>query len=172
MANKEDKQEIIIVSDLVDDGVRFFESSGYSVIRITDDGNKKTLKIPISTDGVRELMDELSAIAPRAPVVRKMIEKDSDEGKKLEISENTMVMVFDLTDEKYVDALDEHTRHFTWKVVAKAIRIGPEDLDEKIELLKKKGITKNQVLKIYKDVMNLTNFAEDREDFLSGNVWA
>lgn len=161
------------LSKLVEGG-DVFDSHGYSKVKVTKDGIEEPLIVPIKSAGVHEYMEQLEGRAPRPPVIRETVKADSKEGKALGLTEDMVVQVFDNTDEDYVNALNEHNRDFTWRVIAFAIDIDwemsdgstAETFEQKKKILQDNGITWNQVQKIAKDVRSLTEFEEDRIDFL------
>ena len=93
------------------------------------------------------------------------------------LAHNQMTIVFDTTDETYVDELNRHNQDFGWQVAVFALDLTwkmtdgstAETHDHKMKVLKSNGITDHQINKIYQDVQELTQFAEDRKDFLSEN---
>jgi hypothetical protein len=133
--------------------------------------------MPIKSTGVHEFQQELSNKAPRPPVTRELIKKNSAVGRAAGLPHDQMLQVFDTTDEKYVDALEAHTQNVTWQVTVFALDIEfkkssgepAETFEEKKAVLQSNGITWNHVNQIYEDVQALTQLNEDREDFLSGN---
>ena len=166
--------EIEVISELVE-GAMIFESRGYSVIKVTRGGEEKPLKIPIKSTGVAEYQEELSQKAPRPPVVKEFIKKGSPEGRALGLPHDQITLVFDTTDEKYINAQEKHLQDFTWRVAAFAIDASlkmadgnvAESVDDKIKVLKSNRITGHHIDQIVEDVRALTKWSEDREDFLS-----
>jgi len=166
----------ILVSELIEDG-NLFESKGYSHVKVTKNGEKKPLRLPIKSTGVAEYQQELSGKAPRPPVMRQLVRKDSPQGKELGLSHDQVMIVFDTTDEKYIDDLTAHQVDFAWKIAIFALDISWKKKDgseakayeDKKKILQSNGITNAQINRIYKDVNDLTQFEADRQDFLSGN---
>jgi len=164
------------ISELVENK-GLFDSRGYTLLKVTKDGIEETLELPIKSSGVSEYMEMLEGEAPRPPVTRKMVKKNSPEGRELGLPHDQMVLVFDNTDDDYIDALNKHNREFNWRVAIFALDIkwtmqgGREAAayEEKKQVLETNGITLNHVNKIFRDVDALTQFAEDREDFLSAS---
>ena len=69
------------ISELIE-GSKLFDSTGYSLLKITKKGNEKYLELPIKSTGVAEYMEELSGKAPRPPVIKRLIKKNSPVGKE------------------------------------------------------------------------------------------
>ena len=172
----ENAERTDIVSELVEDA-GIFDSRGYSVVKVTKNGVEQNLKLPIKSTGVHEYQDVLSAKAPRPPVKKELVKKKSDEGKTLGLPHDQFVMMFDLTDEAYIDAQEKHINEFNWRVAVFALDLAwikkdgstAESYEEKKKILQSNEITGHQINKIFMDVQALTQYAEDRENFLSGN---
>ncbi len=166
--------DIQTISELVENQA-IFASTGYSVVKITIGGKAMARRLPIKSTGVAEYQQKLSSQAPRPPAVERMIKADSDLGKALGLSRDEARMVFDATDEKFVNAQDEHNRDFAWRVAVFALDIkwtrsdGSEarTYEEKRDILKRAGITGHQIDCIYRDIQKLTKFTEEEIDFLS-----
>lgn len=170
------KEEVQILSELIEDA-GIFESRGYSIVKVTKNGVENSRKIPIKSTGVAEYQEQLADLAPRPPVTKELIKKDSPEGRSLGLPHDKICLVYDNTDEKYIDKLNEHNQDFLWRVVVFALDMDlkvkggaiAETYEDKKRILQSNGITGHQVDKIFKDVQDLTKFAEDREDFLPGS---
>ncbi len=170
----EAKQAVETVSKLVAD-VRLFDSNGYSEIKVTKDGAVKQLRLPIKSTGVADFQEHLTAKAPRPPVRREFYKKGSPEALALGINHAVSVVEFDNTDEAYVDALEKHGQMVTWQVAVFAIDMPFErpdgtpagSVEEKVEILKSSGMTAHHIQQVFDDVQALTQFSEDRQDFLS-----
>ena len=169
---KEAKPERI--SELIE-GAKLFDSSGFSLVKITKNGKEKFLELPIKSTGVADFMDQLSGKAPRPPVVKQHIKQNSPEGKELGLARDKLLQVFDATDEDYIDALEKHNQDFTWKVAIFALDLvwkkadGKEakTFEEKKQVLKTNDITWAHIQQIFIDVKNLTQTQEADGDFLS-----
>ena len=169
-----------LVSELIDDGANLFESHGYCVVKVTEAGEAKKIKLPITSRGVSDLMDELRAKAPTPPVKTEDIDPESKEGEDLEAPGLIRRVTFDFTDPEYLRQSEKHNQEFLWQVVIKGLEIswktkdgtGIEDYEQRKSLLKSKGLAYSQLLKIFKAVQGLTRFQEDREDFLPGGLSA
>ena len=172
---KKDVEEIRVISELIE-GDRLFDSHGYSIIKVTKNGVAEKVKIPIKSTGVAEYQRVLEGKAPRPPITKELIKKGSKEGRALGLPHDKIALVFDNTDEKYIDALEKHQQEFAWKVAIFALDMTLKKKDgtqagsyeEKRAVLQSSGITGFHIDRIFKDVNALTQFAEDREDFLSG----
>ena len=168
--------DIETISELIAEGA-LFDSRGFSIVKVTKDGISQSKKLPIKSTGVAEFQEKLSGKAPKPPRTFERIKKDSDEGRKMGLKHDQMMTVFDVTDDEYVNALEKHTQEFLWQIAIFALDLkwkkadGNEakTFDEKKEILKSNGITGHHIDKIYNDVILLTQFAEDRQDFLSKN---
>lgn len=164
------------ISELIQ-GEKTFDSYGYALVKITRDGVEELLELPIKSTGVAEFQEELTGKAPRPPVKKEVIKKDSLEGKLLGLDEDRLMQVFDNTDDDYIDALEKHNQDFIWQIVVFALYISWKDkagrevatFEEKKAILKSTGITSSHTDRIFKDVMALSRMTEVAEDFLSGN---
>jgi len=161
------------ISELIE-GEKLFDSSGFSLVKVTKKGKEKFIELPIKSTGVSEYMEQLSGKAPRPPVIKRLIKKGSKEGKEIGLPHDKLMQVFDNTDETYIDALERHNQDFSWRVCIFALDLkwkkkdGSEvtGFDDKREILKSNGITLNHTNQIFKDVQKLTQTQEDGEDFL------
>ena len=182
--NKQEKKPTRI-SELIE-GEKTFDSYGFSLVKITHTeviegvGNvsvEQLLELPIKSTGVAEFQEELTGKAPRPPVKKEVIKKDSLDGKLLGLNEDRLMQVFDNTDEAYIDALEKHNQGFIWRIVVFALDIAWKKKDgteaatfeEKKAILKSTGITGSHTDQIFKDVMALSRMQGAMEDFLSGN---
>ncbi len=153
-----------------------FESRGFSRVKVTKKGQPEILEVPIRSSGVWELMEVLSAKAPRPPFRAEWVTADSDLGRQLGLDRDRPVMLFDTTDPDYVDRLGAHHREVLWRVLTTAIdlpfldREGNElaDPEERRKLLRSSGLTEHQAEKIFRDIQGLTRLDEEIEDF----TWA
>ena len=151
-----------------------FESRGFSRVKVTRAGQAQVLEIPIRSSGVWELMEELSAQAPRPPFRAEWIAADSDLGRQLGLDRDRPVMLFDTTDPDYIDRLGAHHREVLWRVLTRAVdlpfvdREGRElnDPRERRELLRASGLTEHQAEKIFRDIQRLSKLDEEIEDFI------
>ena len=176
MADEKQEKKPRRISELIE-GEKTFDSYGFSLLRITRNGVEELLELPIKTTGVAEFQEELRGKAPRPPVKKEVIKKDSPEGKALGLDEDRLMQVFDNTDEAYIDALEKHNQDFIWRIVVFALDIswkkkdGTEAItfEDKKAILKSTGITGSHTNQIFKDVMALSRVQEAMEDFLSGN---
>ena len=164
------------ISELIQ-GEKTFDSYGFSLLKITRNGIEELLELPIKSTGVAEFQEELTGKAPKPPVKKEMIKKDSLEGKLLGLDEDRLMQVFDNTDEEYIDALEKHNQGFIWQIVVFALDISWKKQDgtdattfeEKKAILKSTGITSSHTDQIFKDVLALSRMTEVMADFLSGN---
>jgi len=168
--------DVETISELVADGL-LFDSKGFTVIKVTKDGDEKKLRLPIKSTGVAEFQEELSGKAPKPPRTFERIKKGSEQGREMGLKHSQMMVVFDNTDNDYIDALEKHNQEFLWQIAVFALDINwkkkdgllAESFEDKRDILKSNNITGHQINKIYKDVSLLTQFEEDRQDFLSEN---
>ena len=162
------------ISELIE-GSKLFDSSGFALVKVTKAGKEELLELPIKSTGVDELQERLSSKAPRPPVRREWVKKNSKEGRELGLSHDKLEQIFDNTDEDYINALEKHNQDFTWQTVIFALDLklkkkdGSEatTFEEKKEVLRSNGLTVDHANQIFKDVQDLTKLQEDREDFLS-----
>lgn len=171
-----DKPAPELISELIA-GERIFDSSGFSLIKITSAGVEHMKHLPIKSTGVSEFQEELRGKAPRPPVKKELIKKNSADGKAMGLPHDRLLQVFDNTDEAYLDALEKHNQDFIWQVIIFAIDVLWKKADgamantfeEKKGILKSTGITGHHTDQIFRDVQDLTRIKEEEEDFLPGN---
>jgi len=168
------KNQIETITELID-GESVFESHGYAKIKVTREDTAKKIRLPIKSSGVAEFQEKLAAKAPKPPTTFEMIQKGSDEGKAMGLKHHQKSIVFDLTDESYIDAMEEHNNDFTWRVAVFALDLSwkkkdgkkADSYEEKKAILQSAGLTMYQMADIMKAVNKLTMFAGEQEDFLS-----
>ena len=146
------------ISEFVE-GERIFDSTGFSLVKLTLNGIEEPVELAIKSTGVAEFQEELTGKAPRPPVKKEVIKKDSIEGKLLGLDEDRLMQVFDNTDEDYIDALEKHNQDFVWRIVVFALvgswkkKDGTEatTFEEKKAILKSTGITSSHTDQIFKE---------------------
>jgi len=161
-------------------GKTSFLSRGFSVIKLTDDGEEKLLKLPIKSIGIVALQEELRKDEPRPPEKTIVIKVDSPQGKALSLDRDTPVISLDMSDREYLQALEQYRRDLMWRTAVMALDIIFRDTDGKEitdparikEALQASGITGHHLDQIIIDVNGLTARREARADFLSGNALA
>ena len=164
------------ISELIE-GENLFESSGFSLIKVTKNGKEDLIELPIKSTGVAEFQEELRGEAPKPPVRKELIKKGSKEGREMGLSHDKLIHVFDTTDEQYLDKLEAHNQDFIWRVIVFALDLAwkkkdgftVKSFEEKKAILQSTGITGTHTDQIFKDVQNLTKIADEEEDFLSDN---
>lgn len=168
---KEQEQEIglktIDLTELVE-GDDVFNSRGYSNVKVTKDGEVVSVRIPIKSTGITELIEEFRKKEPKPPSVPILINKDSDEGKQMRLTRNEWVRMPDLTDKKYVEQKEQYEGDLGIAILAKGIAIPfvdkngkpVEDQSEKVRLLKDKGLSSDQFAQIVEDIRALTQWSE------------
>ena len=174
----EGKYEIIDIAEIVE-GDELFVGRGYSIVkttrRVLDESGDPTgasetvgIRLPIKSSGAQEYIDALSKIAPKPPTI-------TVDGAEIGKKSGELYRVFDVTDEKYLEALDQHMQDVTFKVVAFALDVPIRDadggdvktIDEKEKILKRLNLTSHQVEEIADDIRRLTMITDERADFLS-----
>jgi len=164
------------ISELIE-GNGFFNSNGFSVIKVTKDGKESLVELPIRSTGVAEFQEELRDKAPKPPVRKEIIKKDSPEGKALGLTHHKFQQVFDTTDEEYLALLEAHNQDFIWKVIIFALDISLKKKDgteansfeSKKRILQSTGLTGAHANQIFKDVQALTKVEDKDTDFLSSD---
>lgn len=158
-------------------GGKIFESTGFSLVKITVNGKKDYLELPIKSTGVAEYQDNLRDEAPKPPIKKEIIEKSSKEGQAMGLLEDRLTQVFDLTDEGYLMDLENHNQDFIWRVIVFAIDLDWElsdgtvavSYEDKKSILQSNNITGAHTNQIFDDVQGLTKIAKQEEAFLSEN---
>lgn len=162
------------ITELIQDG-GIFECTGFSTVKVTRKGKASKIQLPIKSTGVAEFQESLKAKAPRPPVRFEVYKRGSKEAEELGVDGNVKLVVFDTTDEDYIDARDAHAQEFSWRVAVFALNIAWRNADgkevttyeEKKKILQSNGITGAHIDKIFRDVQALSKIEEDRQDFLS-----
>ena len=170
-------KNVEVISELIENqGI--FESRGYSDLKVSKiiDGKPeiKNVRLPIKSTGVAEYQEKLKSKTPAPPTTKILVKKNSPEGKDLGLPYDRMVQTYDLTDERYVDDLEKFNQDMNWRIAIFALDVIlkktdgslAETYEEKKRVLQSSNITGHHILKILKDVHELTSWAEDRQDFL------
>ena len=89
------------------------------------------LEIPITSKGVLEFREELHSTRPIAPKKAIVIKADSDIGRELELTEDTVKLVVDEADDNYKNKLEEFTTDFIWQIAIKGIDMDFTDTKNK-----------------------------------------
>lgn len=169
-----EKIEKIDITEFVE-GDSIFSSSGISKVKVTKNGVSKILKIPIQSTGVSELIDTFREKEPKPPKVQSFVTPESDVGKALGITKKNAVWHFDLTDEKYLKAKEEHDSNLGMAILMKGLAVEIKDKDKnvviefnkKIQILKSMGMSGDQFSQMVRDIQDLTRWTEvERENFL------
>ena len=167
-------EEPRVITELVD-GEELFHSTGFTRLKMTDEGKETSMLFPIQSIGIVDLQDELRKSMPRPPKKREFIKKNTPEAKSAGLAHDQWITVLDLADEEYQIKMEQWNLENQWRTVIHALRVtfkdksGNEirDYETKVEALKRKGITIFHLMKIFQDIMNLTRDAEGEADFLS-----
>jgi len=162
------------ISELIEDD-KLFDSTGFSLVKVTKAGKEEFIELPIKSTGVDELQAQLSGKAPKPPVKKIFIKKGSTEAKEMGLNHSKWEQIFDNTDEDYITALEQHNNDFLWQTVIFALDLELKKKDgslatifkDRKAVLKSNGITLEHANQIFQDVRKLTVLQEDREDFLS-----
>lgn len=177
--SKNEKEKINVIKEIqvteLVEGSSLFESNGYSRVKVTKNGEEQILVLPIKSGGISELIDELNKQAPTPPVVNKLVTPDSEIGRDLKLTRKKHVQIFDYTDPAYIEEKKEHDSNLGLTVVLFGVDVPVkdeegtiiEDMEKKLKILQNLGLTGHQFSQIYKDISDLTTFAEEElDDFL------
>jgi hypothetical protein len=172
MKEVEEKDPVIGIQHIelteLKDGEEIFGSRGYSNVKVTRDGKIFCTKIPIKSTGVTELIEEFRKKEPKPPAVPVLVNKDSDEGKQMKLTENRWVKMPDLTDAKYLEKKEQYEGDLGIAILAKGIDLpfkgadGNEitDQGQRVQMLKKFGMSSDQFAQIVEDIRSLTMWSE------------
>ena len=152
----------------ITEGGSEFMSQGYSNIKATKKGKIENVRIPIKSTGVTELIEEFKRNEPSPPAKAVLVKKDSEEGKGMKLSEDKWVKMPDFTDAKYIEKREKFEGDLGIAILAKGVDIpfvnkkGEEvtDPDEKVSILKSKGLSSDQFTQIVNDIRSLTLWTE------------
>jgi len=177
---KEEKEkkaiETIDVNELIE-GNKIFESRGHSLLRVTYDGTKKNLRIPIKSSGVSELIDEFNKKAPQPPAEKCLVEPGTPMGNDLGIIKKQWVFLSNYADPDYVKAKEDHDSNLGIMIVMRGLDMDIKDKDgtviedtgRKVKALRAMGLSGNHFTQLVEDINSLTRFVEEKEsDFLPG----
>jgi len=152
---------------------------GTVAIWLKDKDGEIPLELPITSEGVLELRDELLHHRPIAPKKALIIKADSDVGRELGLSEDQVKLVQDETDEGYVNALNNYSIDFMWNIVIKGLDMeffdakgkSVTEFEEKKAVLLMNGITLAHLETIFNTILMLGKaHAEDLEEYIQMSV--
>lgn len=141
--------------------------------------NGAPIELPITSEGVLELRDEMAHHKPIAPKKALTIKADSETGKELGLNEDTVKLVQDETDENYIRQLNQYHEDFLWQIVIKGLTIDFEDItgtpiedvDGKKAILIANGITIAQIQTIFNAIMELgLQHSQDLDAYIERSV--
>jgi len=89
--------------------------------------NGAPIELPISSEGVLELRDELLHRRPIAPKKALTIKADSETGRELGLEEDTVKLVQDEADAGYIEQLAQYQEDFIWQIVIQGLTLDLED---------------------------------------------
>jgi hypothetical protein len=168
---KGEMMEEIQITELVEGG-SVFESHGLTRVKVTKEGEPKTLIFKIKSSGVADLVDTFSKDAPTPPVKNELILPDSDLGRLMKLSKKEWCRIPDFTDPDYIKNKEKFDQDLGMAILLQGLDLefkredGSDvtDSDEKVEILKQQGMTGEQFLQVIRDIQDLTRWEEARQD--------
>lgn len=151
------------------EGSDIFQSHGYSYVKITRDGKSKALKVPIKSSGVTELIEEWKKNEPKPPIADVLVQKDSEQGKQMKLTEKKWIRMPNLADPAYLEALEAYQANLGIAIVLKGLALqmldkeGKEvtDPDKKIAILRGMGLSGPQFTQVVEDIRAMTEWSEE-----------
>jgi len=141
--------------------------------------NGAPIELPITSEGVLELRDEMLHHRPIAPKKALTIKADSETGKELGLSEDTVKLVQDEADEGYIQQLNQYHEDFLWQIVIKGLTIEFEDItgtpvedfDGKKAVLLANGLTIAQIQIIFDAIVKLGfQHSQELDEYIERSV--
>lgn len=154
------------------EGEKVFESHGVSRVKVTKDGEVKTLVLKIKSSGVADLVDTFSKEAPTPPVKNELVTPDSDLGRQMKLGKKQWVRLPDFTDETYIKDKEQFDQDLGMAILLQGLAVTFKDREgnvitddqEKIAQLKKQGMSSDQFLQVIRDIQDLTRWEEEKQD--------
>jgi len=146
---------------------------------VTISVNGAPLELPITSEGVLELRDELAYHKPIAPKKAIVIKADSEIGQELELMEDTVKLIQDEADERYINQLNEYHTDLMWQIVIQGLDMEFNDhkgnvlteYEDKRAVLTLNGITIEQLTAIFNAIVKLGHHnAEELEEYIQRSV--
>lgn len=143
------------------------------------DVNGAPLSLPITSEGVLELRDELLYHKPIAPKKALVIKADSEIGRELGLQDDEVKLVQDEADENYIAQLNEYHTEMLWQIVIKGLDIDfsdkrgkpVTDYEERKAVLILNGITVEHLNTIFNAILRLgKRHEEDLEEYIQRSV--
>ena len=158
-------------------GETSFVSSGFSRLKITDDGKSEIVNVPIKSIGIQEAQDALLRDAPKPPAIMKTIKANSGAGRRLGLEDDEVRQILDFSDPAYLKSLEAFREKSTWALIIPGLNLDffdkdgnkITDYDEIRKGLINAGITGPHLDQLAADINQLTANMEKSADFLSGN---
>lgn len=139
---------------------------------VTIDVNGAPLSLPITSEGVLELRDELLYHKPIAPKKALVIKAESETGKELGLKDDQVKLVQDEADEHYLAQLNEYHTEMLWQIVIKGLDMEftdkkgkpITDYEEKKATLILNGLTIEHMNTIFNAILRLGKHHEEELD--------
>lgn len=96
-------------------------SKGTVAIWVNNENGETPIELPITSEGVLELRDELIMRKPSPPRRALVVKADSDIGRELGLTEDTVKLVIDEADEQYLKRSNEYSIEFMWQIILKGL---------------------------------------------------
>ncbi len=150
-----------------------FVSRGMTTVKVTRDGKKEFLQLPIISRGVVDYMQELKMKMPKPPTVFERVADGSPLAETFGLQPGAMVRILDLADEAYQNQMETYNQDFNLRIVIASLDIEwsndgrtVETFTEKKQILKDNGITSAHINSILDDIRRLTEYDREHSDFL------
>jgi hypothetical protein len=177
-------QPEVITLDRIRAGEQPFASWGYSDLKVVKHGVEKTLRIPIKSIGMAELMEKIARKAPNPPRRLETVSKDSPHGQALGLKRDRVIEIEDHADQTYQERMRDYELKSTYSVVLHGLAINVEtdegavlvkandehsrtevkDEDAAILVLKNSGLTDTHLFKLAEDVRAMSRREKEITD--------
>lgn len=146
---------------------------------VTISVNGAPIELPITSKGVLELRDELSYHKPIAPKKALVIRADSETGQELGLEEDTVKLVQDEADERYIEQMNEYHTEMLWQIVIKGLDMEFQDskgkpltdYEDKKAVLLVNGLTMDHLNTLFNAIVRLGHQnAEELEEYIQRSV--
>ena len=170
-------QEMISTIDVEElvEGSSIFQSNGISILKVTQNGEVKKLRVPIKSSGVDEVIRNFERKKPRPPIINVVVKPGDSAFKDLNLNRKQHIKTFDFTDEAYLDEVEKYSSQLGLQIVLQGINVVLkdkekniiEDDDRKISVLRNMGLSSEHFTQLVRDIRNLTRWEDQNtDDFL------
>jgi hypothetical protein len=147
-----------------------FKATGFAFLKVVRQGATVAVRVEI-TSVPQDVIDEVNKRAPKPPTRTLMIDPQSDEGRRLNITGagKQRVMVPDYSDAQYQEKRDAHDQMFRREIVGRGVASNlklksgkmAETPQERYQALEERELSGLHFAELAESILKLTNWSEE-----------